>query len=89
MLFWGIHLERLGRQASGESWFHASGRTEVELEGVVIRLREASSFLPGGIFRVSGARQNPEALRGCLVAVDRMPENSMPGDHMKLSGGWT
>ena len=53
MLFWGIHLERLGRQASGESWFHASGRTEVELEGVVIRLREASSFLPGGIFRVS------------------------------------
>jgi len=86
MLFWGIHLERLGRQASGESWFHASGRTEVELEGVVIRLREASSFLPGGIFRVSGARQNPEALRGCLVAVDRMPDNSMPGDHMKLSG---
>ena len=39
VLCWGIHRERLGTQAEGEAWFHANGRGEAEIEGVVVRLR--------------------------------------------------
>ena len=48
VLLWGVHEERLGTQTGGEVWFHANGRTEVEIEAAVVRMRDRSAFLPRG-----------------------------------------
>ena len=86
VLCWGIHYERLERQAGGEAWFQASGRAGAELEGAVVSLREHSGRLPRAIFRVSEARQNPQDLRGCFVALDDLPDGALPGDRLLLKG---
>ena len=86
VLCWGIHRERLGTQAEGEAWFHANGRGEAEIEGVVVRLRNGAGFLPRGVLLVTKNKHNPKPLRGCLIAVDELPEDIIPGDYLGLKG---
>ena len=86
VLLWGVHQERLETQTGGEVWFHANGRTEVEIEVAVVRLRDRSAFLPRGVLRVTKNKGNPKPLRGCLIAVDNLPDDAMPGDQLLLKG---
>ena len=86
VLLWGVHEERLGRQTGGEVWFHANGRTEVEIEAAVVRMRDRSVFFPRGVLRVTKSKGNPKPLRGCLIAVDKLPDGAIPGDQLLLKG---
>ena len=86
VLLWGVHQERLGTQTGGEVWFHANGRTEVEIEAAVVRMRDRSAFLPRGVLRVTKNKGNPKPLRGCLIAVDKLPDGAIPGDQLLLKG---
>ena len=86
ILLWGVHQERIETQIKGEAWFHSNGRTDVETEAVVVRLRDRSSFLPRGVLRVTKSEGNPKCLRGCLVAVDDLPDDASPGEQLLLQG---
>lgn len=86
MLLWGVHHARLGKQAEGEAWVHANGRTRVEVEGTVVSLRDRGGVLPRAVLRVGGSERNPEALRQALVAVGDIPDEVKPGDVVLLRG---
>lgn len=85
--FYGESIKNgCGTQTRGEVWFHANGRTEVEIEAVVVRMRDRSAFLPRGVLRVTKNKGNPKPLRGCLIAVDKLPDGAITGDQLLLKG---
>ena len=81
-----LHHGREGRQADGEAWIRANGRSQVEVEGTVIRLRDREGFLPRARFRINGAEGNPPALRNAVIAVRDLPDEVLPGDVLLLHG---
>ena len=86
ILLGAVHQERQRLQADGESWIRANGRSRVEVEGTVIRLRDQEGFLPRARFRVNASGGNPVELRRTAIAVRGLPDGVKPGDVLLLSG---
>ena len=86
ILLGAVHQERQRLQADGESWIRANGRSRVEVEGTVIRLRDQEGFLPRALFRVNASGGNPVELRRTAIAVRGLPDGVKPGDVLLLSG---
>ena len=88
ILLGAVHHGRQALQADGESWIRANGRSRVEVEGSVIRLRDREGFLPRALFRINASEGNPPALRRVVIAVRDLPDEVKPGDVLRLRG-WT